>query len=97
MTLTKEQLTNSVYLFIESRSKAARVVDALFETIKQTMEQGDDVLVSGFGKFQVRDKKGRRGRNPSTGADLFLDARRVITYKSSGVLVEKINNNTSEL
>ena len=97
MTLTKQQLTDSIYLIIESRGKAARVVDALFETMKQTLEKEEDVLISGFGKFHVRDKRGRRGRNPSTGEVLFLDARKVITYKSSGGLNEKINNNTSGL
>jgi integration host factor subunit alpha len=93
MTLTKEQLIDSIYPIIENRAKAVRVVETLFETTKRTLEHGEDVLVSGFGKFHVRDKRKRRGRNPLTGEALFLDARRVLIFKSSGLLNKKINNN----
>lgn len=94
MTLTKEQLIDSIYPIIENRAKAVRVVETLFETTKRTLENGEDVLVSGFGKFHVRVKRERRGRNPSTGEALFLDAKRVVTFKSSGILNKKINNST---
>ena len=96
MTLTKEQLIDSIYPIVENRAKAVRVVETLFETTKRTLERGEDVLVSGFGKFHVRDKRERRGRNPSSGEALFLDARRVLTFKPSGVLNEKINNNAHD-
>jgi integration host factor subunit alpha len=58
---------------------------------KETLISGSDLLLSGFGKFNVRDKKTRRGRNPQTGDDLMLDARRVVTFKPSGILRDKVN------
>ncbi len=59
--------------------------------IKQSLESGEDVMISGFGKFQVKDKRQRRGRNPSTGEDIILSPRRVVTFKSSGKLRNRIN------
>jgi integration host factor subunit alpha len=59
------------------------------------LESGEDVLISGFGKFQVRKKRERRGRNPATGEDLMLAPRRVVTFKGSGKLREKINGKKS--
>ena len=64
---------------------------SLLEIIKSALESGDDVLMSGFGKFCVRDKKARRGRNPATGEDKMLRARRVVTFKYSGKLRERLN------
>ena len=63
----------------------------MLETIKKTLENGEDVLISGFGKFLVKEKKERNGRNPATGNSLILDARRLVTFKCSGKLREKIN------
>jgi integration host factor subunit alpha len=63
----------------------------LLEIIKSTLESGEDVLISGFGKFEVKEKNARRGRNPQTGSDLMLGARRVVIFKCSGVLREKMN------
>ena len=63
----------------------------MFEHIKKSLESGEDVLASGFGKFIVRGKAPRRGRNPSTGKDLTLDARKVVTFRGSPVLRDKIN------
>ena len=63
----------------------------MLETIKKTLENGEDVLISGFGKFLVKEKNERRGRNPATGNNLILDARRLVTFKCSGKLREKIN------
>jgi integration host factor subunit alpha len=60
--------------------------------MKRSLENGEDVLVSGFGKFCVREKKARKGRNPATGNDLILRERRVVTFKYSGKLRERINN-----
>jgi integration host factor subunit alpha len=67
------------------------VIESALEIIKKTLENGDDVLISGFGKFSVKGKRGRRGRNPHTGEELMLDARRVVTFKCSGVLRDKVN------
>jgi len=67
------------------------VVESLIEIIKKTLESGEDVLISGFGKFCVKGKRERRGRNPQTGNDLMLGERRVVTFKCSGRLKNKIN------
>jgi len=71
--------------------KSTKTVEALFEIMKQTLESGEDVLISGFGKFCVKDKKERRGRNPATGEDLMLAPRKVVTFKGSGKLREIVN------
>ncbi len=70
------------------------VVERLLETMKHTMENGEDLLISGFGKFVVKNKSARRGRNPQTTEDLQLRARRVVVFKISGVLREKINQSS---
>lgn len=92
MTLTKAQLAE---IIAEqngfTRNKSIEIVENLIEIIKRTLENGEDVLVSGFGKFCVKEKGLRRGRNPATGADLMLDARKVVIFKCSGKLREKIN------
>jgi len=67
------------------------VVESLVETIKNTLANGEDVLISGFGKFCVKEKRERRGRNPQTGEDLMLGERRVVTFRCSGVLRKKLN------
>jgi integration host factor subunit alpha len=92
MTLTKEHLVDSILKIVDSRKKAIKVVETLLNATTRSLENGEDVLLSGFGKFSVKDKRERRGRNPSTGDDLILDARRVVTFKPSGVLSEKVNN-----
>jgi integration host factor subunit alpha len=92
MTLVKEDLIESLYNQAEiSKHESRLLVDNVFELFKKSLESGDDVLLSGFGKFSVRSKAPRRGRNPSTGEDLKLDARRVVLFKCSGVLRDKIN------
>ncbi len=92
MSLTKEDLVNSTRNhFGLSRNKSTEVFESLFEIIKQTLENGEDVLISGFGKFCVKDKNERRGRNPQTGNDMMLGSRRVVIFKCSGVLRNKIN------
>ena len=68
-------------------------VETLLELMKSTLESGDDVLISGFGKFCVRNKRKRRGRNPATGDDMILDARRVVTFQCSGKLRDRVNGN----
>jgi integration host factor subunit alpha len=93
MTLTKAQIIDSIQnRFGYPKNKSSEIVEALLEIIKRTLEGGDDVLISGFGKFCVRAKAERKGRNPATGADMMLSARRVVTFKCSGKLREKINS-----
>ena len=92
MTLTKAQIVE----FITeqngfSKNKSTQIVETLLELIKSTLSNGDDVLVSGFGKFCVKEKGQRCGRNPSTGEDLMLSARKVVTFKCSGKLRDKLN------
>lgn len=92
MTLTKDSLVNSIYTSLDiPKGKSAAIVETLLETIKNRLENKEDVLISGFGKFCVKDKSDRRGRNPATGEDLTLDARRVVVFKCSGVLRDKVN------
>jgi integration host factor subunit alpha len=92
MTLNKADLIDSIYNQLDlPKTKSAHVVDSLLEIIKKTLEDGEDVLISGFGKFCVRKKNKRRGRNPQTGEDLMLGERRVVTFKCSGVLRDKVN------
>jgi len=92
MTLTKDALINEVakqngY----PRNQSVELVETLLEIIKSKLVSGEDVLISGFGKFCVRKKRERRGRNPATGEDMMLEARKVVTFKCSGQLPKKIN------
>ncbi|MBL7203824.1 MAG: integration host factor subunit alpha [Desulfobacteraceae bacterium] len=93
MTLSRQDLIESVYNQSDlSKPEATLVVKSLLEIIKRTLESGEDVLISGFGKFCVKDKKERKGRNPQTGEDLVLRARRVVRFKCSEILAERINS-----
>lgn len=93
MTLTKAQIVESVQNHLGfTKNRSTDLVETLLEIIKNTLENGEDVLISGFGKFCVKDKKERRGRNPANGQDLILSPRKVVTFKCSGVLRDKINN-----
>ena len=74
-----------------TRKKSIETVEILLELIKRTLETGEDVLISGFGKFCVKQKAERRGRNPATGEDLMLAPRKVVTFQSSMKLREKLN------
>ena len=92
MALTKEKITDSVYNQVGlSKTQSRRVVESLLDIMKHTLEKGKDLLLSGFGKFLVKDKAARRGRNPQTKEDLRLKARRVVVFRTSGVLRKKIN------
>ena len=75
-----------------SLKKSVDSVESLLEIIKGSLESGEDVLISGFGKFQVRDKRERKGRNPATGEDMMIIPRRIVTFKCSGRLKDKIND-----
>jgi integration host factor subunit alpha len=93
MTLTKADLVQQVYEKHENLTKAQATesVEAFLRLSKDTLINGSDLLLSGFGKFNVRDKNPRRGRNPQTGDDLMLNARRVVTFKPSGILRNRVN------
>ena len=91
MTLTKNDIVAQVQEIGFTKKSAVGAVESLLEIIKQTLEAEDDVLVSGFGKFCVKEKKSRRGRNPATGSDMTLWGRRVVTFKCSGKLRERVN------
>ena len=93
MTLTKADLIQQVYDQHDglTRIQATYSVEAFLRISKDSLIGGSDLLLSGFGKFNVRDKKPRRGRNPQTGGELMLDARRVVTFKPSGILRDKVN------
>jgi len=93
VTITKETLINKIYNQVGlSKARSKQVVEALIEIIKRSLENGEDVLISGFGKFMVRNKSARRGRNPQTSEELQLRARRVVSFKLSGVLKRRINS-----
>ncbi len=74
-----------------TRKKSIETVEILLELIIQSLELGEDFLISGFGKFCVKKKAERRGRNPATGTDMLLAPRKVVTFQCSGNLREKIN------
>lgn len=91
MALTKNDIVSQVNDLGFTKKKSVAVIETLLDIIKKTLEDGEDVLISGFGKFCVKHKKQRRGRNPATGDDLILKERKVVTFKCSGKLRNKIN------
>ncbi len=91
MTLNKDHLVHSIRNHFDlSKTKSVELVETLLKIIKSTLENGEDVLISGFGKFCVNEKKERKGRNPATGNDLMLGARRVVTFRCAAKLKGKI-------
>lgn len=93
MALTKADIITTISNELGfSKRQSIDLVDSLLEIIKKSLETGDDVLVSGFGKFCVKEKNARKGRNPATGQDMMLSPRKVVTFKCSGKLRDKINN-----
>jgi len=92
MALTKHEVVEMIQADLGyPRSQSVEITETLLETIKATLEFGEDVLVGGFGKFCVKEKSERKGRNPATGEDAILPARRVVTFKCSGKLRKKVN------
>ncbi|MGD2127147.1 MAG: integration host factor subunit alpha [Desulfobacteraceae bacterium] len=92
MSLTKEKIINDIYHNVGlSKAQSRSAVERLFEIMKRTLEGGENLLISGFGKFVIKEKAARRGRNPQTTEDLHLRARRVVIFRTSGVLRKKIN------
>ena len=88
MTLTKADLINHIFTSLPgyTKAQAREAVETLLKIMKSSLENGENILLSGFGKFSVKDKRPRKGRNPQTGEELILDARRVVTFKPSGLL-----------
>jgi len=91
MALTKNDIVLKINDLGFTKKQSTDIVENLLDIIKDTLEREEDVLISGFGKFCVRLKTQRRGRNPATGEDLMLRERKVVTFKCSGKLREKIN------
>ena len=93
MTLTKIHIVEAIAEQNGfTKKNSTDIIETLLEIIKQALESGEDVLVSGFGKFSVKTKKERRGRNPATGDDMMLRPRKVLSFKCSGKLRDEINN-----
>ena len=92
MTLTKANIVDAVAKQISyPKNQSSEMIENLLELIKRSLESGEDVLISRFGKFCVKEKHKRRGRNPSTGEDMMLEPRRVVTFNCSRKLRDKIN------
>jgi integration host factor subunit alpha len=92
MPTTKATLADSIFNHSDLQKKESIVIlDSLLEIIKSTLESGEDLLITGFGKFTVKEKKTRTGRNPQTEKPLQLNARKVVLFRCSAVLREKIN------
>ena len=91
-TMTKADIVERIYEKVGfSKKEASEVVESIFEIIKARLEHGDKVKISGFGNFVVRDKNARAGRNPQTGQEITISARRVLTFKPSQVLKNALN------
>ncbi len=94
MTLTKATITETVSEKNNlSPSEARKTIENLIEIIKSTLVSGENIMISGFGKFQVNEKSPRKGRNPATGKTMILEKRKVVTFKCSGDLKKRINGN----
>jgi integration host factor subunit alpha len=92
MSLTKIDIIDSVYEKLGiPKKECVSIVESVFEIIKDDLDKGNDVMISGFGKWMVKAKKQRKGRNPQTGEALMIDARRVVTFKPSSVLRETVS------
>ena len=92
MALTKADIVDSIKdQFGFTKNQSVETVETLLEIMKKTLESGEDILISGFGRFCVKEKTERRGRNPATGGDMMLSARRVVTFRCSGKLRDKVN------
>ncbi|ABK42621.1 integration host factor, alpha subunit [Magnetococcus marinus MC-1] len=93
MTMTKADIVQTVYQRLGlSKKESADIVESVFELIRNQLENGDPVKISGFGNFTMREKNPRQGRNPKTGEEVEISARRVVTFKASQILLNKVNN-----
>jgi integration host factor subunit alpha len=87
-----EKVQNSIGM---TRKESAEMVEAVFAIMKSTLESGENLKISGFGNFEVKQKADRRGRNPQTGETITIEARRILTFKPSGILKYQINKEFS--
>lgn len=91
-TMTKAELIEAIYEKIGfSKKEAADIVEMVFDTIKETLEKGEKIKISGFGNFVIRHKKPRIGRNPQTGDEIEITERKVLTFKPSQILKMALN------
>jgi integration host factor subunit alpha len=92
MALTKAKIIETISDQIGfPKNHSSEIFETLLEVMKKALESGDDFLISGFGKFCVKEKKERKGRNPATGDRMILESRRVVTFRCSGKLKEQLN------
>ena len=90
--MTKADIIEGVYEKVGfSKKESAEIVELVFDTVKETLERGDKIKISGFGNFVVHTKRPRKGRNPQTGAEIVISGRRVLSFKPSQVLKKTIN------
>lgn len=95
--MTKAEIIERVYEKSGiSKKESAEVVELVFDIIKDTLERGELLKVSGFGNFTVKSKADRKGRNPQTGAEITISARRILTFKPSAILKQSVNQNKHE-
>jgi len=93
MTLTKADIIKSIQdQFGFPRDKSKDLLESVLETITQSLKNGEDVMISGFGKFHVTDKKARKGRNPQTGESMIIESRRIVSFRCSSRAREKLND-----
>ena len=92
MSLTKTDIVEDLLKIGFNRKKSVQMLENLLEIMKKNLANGEDVLISGFGKFCIKEKRERKGRNPATGDDLILDKRKVVTFNCSSVLRDRFNN-----
>lgn len=91
--MTKAEIVEQIYEKIGfSKKESAEIVELVFDTMKETLAKGDKIKISGFGNFVVRNKRSRVGRNPQTGEEIEITARRVLTFRPSQVLKSSLNN-----
>ena len=91
--MTKADIVEEVYERVGvSKQEAFRLTELFFDIIKETLEKGEKVKISSFGNFVVRAKRSRRGRNPQTGEEITITPRKVLTFKSSPLLKQALNN-----
>jgi len=91
MPLTKQDLVEMIYSELNlSKKESVSVLESIFKIIKDELASGNDVMISGFGKWSVKEKRARRGRNPKTGEEMMIEARKVVTFRSSKTVKVKV-------
>ena len=91
--MTKADIVESVYEMVGfSKKEAAQMVDTVFEVIKESLEEGEKIKISGFGNFVIKEKRARKGRNPQTGEEIEISSRKVLTFKPSQTLKKLLNS-----